>query len=375
MASKPRVQNRVSEIRKSRGVGAADLARRINVSRQTVYAIEAGTYVPNTEVALNLARELEVTVDDLFSLQTGPAKLTESLAVEVLSAGSPPKGQPVQICQIGSRWVGVPVSASPYYMPEADGIIKRTRRTGGRADLLVFAKEEAAQRRLVLAGCDPATSLLARTVEKISGVEMVCAGASSKLALNWLVEGKVHIAGSHLEDDETGEFNLPFIRKQFPNDEFTVVTFAQWEEGLVVASGNPKSIKKVEDLPKRSVRFMNREPGSGSRGLIDKLLTKAGIPAAKIHGYERIAFGHLAAAYSVHVGDADVCLATRSAAQNFSLDFVPLHSERYDLVMRRRTADLPSVKTFLDVLQRASLRRKLEVLAGYDTTQMGTVVA
>lgn len=149
---KTRVENRLAQVRKSRGVGASDLARRVNVSRQTIYAIEAGTYVPNTEVALNLARELEVTVDELFSLQEGTQTSPESLAAEVLSATMPAKGQPVRICQIGSRWVSVPVSASPYYMPEADGIIKRAGRTNSRADLVVFAKEEAAQKRLVLAG-------------------------------------------------------------------------------------------------------------------------------------------------------------------------------------------------------------------------------
>ena len=372
---KTRVENRLAQIRKSRGVGASDLARRVNVSRQTIYAIEAGTYVPNTEVALNLARELEVTVDELFSLQRGAPKSPESLATDVLSAEPPAKGQPVRICQIGSRWVSVPVSASPYYMPEADGIIKRTGRTNARADLIVFAKEEAAQKRLVLAGCDPATGLLARMVEKISGVEIVSAAASSKLALTWLSEGKVHIAGSHLEDPKTGEFNLPFIRKQFPDEDFSVVTFARWEEGLVIASGNPKGVRKIEDLARKNIRFVNREPGSGSRGLLDRLLEKAGMDAQKVQGYDRIAFGHLAAAYCVVSRDADACLATRSAAQTFGLDFMPLHSERYDLVMRKRTADLPAVKAFLDVLQRATLRRKLEVLAGYDTSETGTLVA
>jgi putative molybdopterin biosynthesis protein len=372
---KTRVENRLAQIRKSRGLGASDLARRVHVSRQTIYAIEAGTYVPNTEVALNLARELEVTVDELFSLQAGSRKSPESLAAEVLSAVAPAKGQPVRICQIGSRWVSVPVSASPYYMPEADGIIKRTGRTNGRSDLVVFAKEEAAQKRLVLAGCDPATGLLARMVEKISGVEIVAAAASSKLALTWLSEGKAHIAGSHLEDPKTGEFNLPFIRKEFPDEDFRVVTFARWEEGLVVGAGNPKSIRKIEDLARKNVKFVNREPGSGSRGLLDKRLEKAGIKAHGVQGYDRVAYGHLAAAYCVMSREADVCLATRSAAQTFGLDFIPLHSERYDLVMRQRTADLPAVKAFLDVLQRATLRRKLEVLAGYDTSETGTLVA
>ena len=373
--AKTRVESRLGEIRKSRGIGASDLARRVSVSRQTIYAIEAGTYVPNTELALHMARELEVTVDELFSLGAAVLKSPESLAAEVLSAVAPTKGQPVRICQIGSRWVSVPVSATPYYMPEADGIIKRSRRTNGRADLVIFAREEAAQKRLALAGCDPATSLLSTMVERISGVEIVSAAASSKLALAWLKEGKVHIAGSHLEDPKTGEFNMPYIREAFPNEDVLVVTFAQWEEGLVVAAGNPKGVRKPEDLAKRCVRFVNRELGSGSRALVDKLLKKAGISAGKVQGYDRVAYGHLAAAYHVVSGEADACMATRSAARTFDLDFVPLHSARYDLVMRKRTADLPNVKAFLDVLQRATLRRKLEVLAGYDTSQTGALVA
>ena len=149
--SKTLVENRLSQVRKSRGVGASDLARRVNVSRQTIYAIEAGTYVPNTEVALHLARELEVSVDELFSLSSGSQQSPESLSAEVLSASAPAKGQPVRICQIGSRWVSVPVSATPYYMPEADGIIKRTSRANGRADLLVFAKDEAGDLALLTA--------------------------------------------------------------------------------------------------------------------------------------------------------------------------------------------------------------------------------
>jgi putative molybdopterin biosynthesis protein len=372
---KTRIENRLAQIRKSRGLGASDIARRINVSRQTIYAIEAGTYVPNTEVALNLARELEVTVDELFSLSDASLKSPESLSSEVLAASPPVEGQPVRICQIGSRWVSVPVSASPYYMPEADGMIKQVGRSGGRADLVVFAKDEVAQKRLVLAGCDPATGLLSRMVEKASGVEIVSAAASSKLALTWLSEGKVHIAGSHLQDPKTGEFNLPFVRKHFPDQDFVVVTFARWEEGLVIASGNPKGVRKIDDLGRKNVRFVNREPGSGSRALLDKFLDSAHMEPRNIQGYEHIAYGHLAAAYCVVSNDADACVATRSAARTFGLDFVPLHSERYDLVMRKRTADLPAVKAFLDVLQRATLRRKLEVLAGYDTSQTGTKVA
>src|SRR5437879_10629445 len=99
-------------------------------------------------------------------------------------------------------------------------------------------------------------------------------------------EGKVHIAGSHLEDSKTGEFNLPFIRKQFPGEDFSVVTFARWEEGLVIAPGNPQGVREIEDLARKNLKFVNREAGSGSRALLDKLLAKAGMEGQKISGYD-----------------------------------------------------------------------------------------
>jgi len=369
------VQNQLSAIRRGRGVGAADLARRVGVSRQTIYAIEAGSYVPNTEVALKLARELEVSVEELFSLETGHQHDPKPLHGVVLSATAPARGQPVRVCKLGNWLVSIPVNASPYLLPEADGIISKLGRSEGRAELVVCSQEDSFTKRIVLAGCDPAIGLLARMVEQLSGVEIVSAEASSRLALTWLKDGRIQIAGSHLKDPETGEFNLPLVRREFPGEDLAVVTFARWEEGFVTVPGNPKAIKQVADLARRNVRFVNREKGSGSRALLDSLLGQAGISSGKLAGYDRVAHGHLAAAYAVYADQADCCIATRAAAQGFGLDFLPVQSERYDFVMRRETLELPPVQSFLDVLQKATLRRKLQVLAGYDTTQTGVVLA
>jgi molybdate-binding protein len=152
------------------------------------------------------------------------------------------------------------------------------------------------------------------------------------------------------------------------------VTFAIWEQGLVLEAENPKGIRSVADLARKNVSIVNREKGAGSRSLLDEKLREAGIPPSKVRGYDRVAYGHLAAALAVSMHEADCCIATRSAARAFGLSFVPLATERYDLVIRRQHARLPAVEAMLDLLNRAAIRSKLEILAGYDTSHTGEVL-
>ena len=128
-------------------------------------------------------------------------------------------------------------------------------------------------------------------------------------------------------------------------------------------------------MPLAGANWLAGRKGPGSRALLDKILREVSLSKHRIRGYDRIVAGHLAAAYAVFAKDADCCLATQSAAQAYGLNFIPLHRERYDFVLRRETLDLPNAQAFLDVLQRAALRRKLESLAGYDTRRMGAVIA
>ena len=118
-----RVQTNLASIRKARGVGAADLAKRVGITRQTVYAIEAGTYLPNTEVTLRLARALEVTVEELFSLPPQQQEEVAAATAEYLSQGELTQGQAVRVCRVGTKWVSVPVDARPYHLPEADAVV------------------------------------------------------------------------------------------------------------------------------------------------------------------------------------------------------------------------------------------------------------
>jgi molybdate-binding protein/DNA-binding XRE family transcriptional regulator len=371
------IENHLSHIRQKRGYSAAALAGKVGVSRQTIYAMEAGSYVPNTLVALRLARVFEVQVEELFRLEDASPPPPTAREVDLLPGGQAVEpGLPVQICPVDKRTMGVSPTPVAWYLPPADGVVidspekvSRQRKTRVQP----FQDEEQFGNRLLLAGCDPAMSVLARHLQK-ANIELILAHRNSSQALDLLRTGCVHIGGSHLRDEATGESNLPQVRKLFRRTA-VVIAFALWEEGIVVAKGNPKGIREIADFARKGVCLVNREPGSGSRSLVDSSLKRLGIASSKVKGYSQVAYGHLPAAWQVRTGHADCCVATRAAARVFGLDFVPLLSERYDLVIRKPHLALPAVQLLLDALNRNALRRELEGLGGYDTSDTGKQVA
>ncbi len=366
-----RVHSRLQEIRKMRGVSAVDLAHRVGVSRQTIYAIEDGRFTPNTSVSLQLARVLDVSVEEIFSI--AQERMSKPLRATLLTKNQESnKAQLVRICHVKNRLVAVPISPFPAYLPSVDAVIESRKQRSFSIDSATEIPENG--RRLLIAGCDPALSLLNELLSP-AGIEIVTVSASSRCALRWLKEGRVHAAGSHLLDRASGDYNLPVIRSLFPGASVRVVTFAVWEQGLVLRRSNPKNIRSLADLGETRATIINREKGSGSRDLLDNGLRKLGIPHKQINGYNHIAEGHLAAAYAVGTGWADCCIAPRSAARCFALEFAPLAVERFDLSFTQASLALPAAKALLDLLNRAPLRRKLQSIAGYDTGHTGEVLS
>ncbi|MGO4880844.1 MAG: substrate-binding domain-containing protein [Bryobacteraceae bacterium] len=366
------IASHLTAYRQKRGIAAAELARRAGISRQTIYAIESGAYVPNTAVALRLARTLETSVEDLFSLPSDAAG--EPVAAEEATVlpqpEKPAAGDPVQLCRVDQRTIASSPSPIPWCLPTADAVLVEAPGRAGKGSVQRFQAESGAAHRVLVAGCDPGISVLARHVSR-AGVELVVAQRNSTQALALLKQGLIHVAGTHLRDESSGESNLPAIRRVFARKSVAVITLAVWEQGLVLAHGNPKSIRSVADLARRDVRIVNREPGAGSRLLLDAQLERLGLAGEKVRGYDRFAAGHLPAAWQVCAGDADCCIATRAAARLFGLDFVPLASERYDLVVSSEHLDYPPVAALFDTLNRASFRRELEGVGGYDTSAAG----
>jgi putative molybdopterin biosynthesis protein len=367
----PEVENHLGTLRRKRGISAAQLARTAGVTRQAIYAMEAGTYVPNTAVALRLAQGLEVHVEDLFALSRAEAARRRTEEVTLLPASQPLRsGQPVQLCRVNKRLVASPPSTVPWYFPVSDAVVSRKLARNSRADVEVFDDEADFRNRVLIAGCDPGISVLAHHL-RASGIELVVAHRNSSQSLKLLKDGCVHIAGTHLREESSGESNLPAIGRLFRPDEVAVISLAVWEEGIVTAAGNPLGIKSVEDFARRNVTIVNREKGAGSRVLLDSHLKRFGMDPKNVRGYERIAPGHLPAVWQVQSGQADCCIATRACARMYGLGFIPLVNERYDLAVRRQHLNLPGIQAVLDTLSRSNYRRELESLGGYDTRDAG----
>ena len=351
------VANALGTVRKKRGLSAIELAQAVGVSRQTVYAMEAGDYVPNTTVALKLAKVLQTTVEELFKLADDASCAEQpSQTVTLLPGDDGRANQRVQLCHIDNKLTAIGGLAAQWMFLPADGVL------ASNTKVKPFHPDHEFKNRLLMAGCDPGMPVLSRHMQ-LAGVELVLSQRNSSQALKLLADGCIHVAGTHLRDEQTGEFNLPQIRKLFPAKSVAVISFATWQMGIV---------GKQMDWAKATI--VNREPGAGSRQLLDEELKKAGVKGSAVKGYDRLADGHLSAAWHVSAGFAQCCIATEAAARAFNLPFTPLVSERYDLVVRRKYVETPAVQILLETLSRLSFRRELNSLGGYDTSDTGNLV-
>ncbi|MBH8576551.1 substrate-binding domain-containing protein [Nostocaceae cyanobacterium CENA369] len=235
---------------------------------------------------------------------------------------------------------------------------------------------ERLQNTVVVAGCTPMISLWARASERWHPrLRVHHILANSMAALRSLCRGEVHIAGMHLYDPETGEHNIPFVRKALAGRSAVVIALGVWEEGLVVAPGNPKKIKTISDLVELGATVVNRELGSGCRTLLERKLQEKQIPLHTVKGFDHIVYNHQDVALSVSSGIADVGVSTASIAAAFGLGFICLHRSRYDLVILKEYLEETPVQQLLSTLGHRLVQSQLEILGGYDVSNIGEVVA
>ncbi|HEY1266717.1 MAG TPA: molybdopterin biosynthesis protein [Candidatus Binatia bacterium] len=185
---------------------------------------------------------------------------------------------------------------------------------------------------------------------------------------------ETHIAGCHLLDPDAGAYNIPDIKRMIPDTPVVLVHLARREQGLIVTPGNPKKISGIAALARPDLMFVNRQPGSGTRVLLDYELKRLRMNAAAIRGYEREEFTHMAVGVAVASGLADTGLGVRSAANALGLDFIPVGEEQYDLVFLRSFFESEKGRRLLDTIRSKGFKQAVRDLGGYDTSRSGEIL-
>jgi len=312
-------------------------------------------------------------------------KLTARLARKVPSKAGHREVVRVVAAQVGQDIVALPLARGAGVissLSRATGLVTFDEHDEGApagesvvVELLV-TRDQVARTLLHVGSHDLALDLVAELLRRLHpGWDMVSASVGSMAGLAALAGHSAHLAGTHLLDAPTGTYNVAALRRVLPDRPTLLVRLALREQGLYLPKKNPKRIGSIADLARDDVTIANRQPGSGTRVLLDHLLAGEHIDPASVAGYDRIESTHSASAEAVRSGAVDTALGIRLAATALGLDFVPLAEEPYELAIPLDLLDDPAVTRFLTALRHKDLRGQLDRLDGYRPERTGEEIA
>lgn len=314
-----------------------------------------------------------------------PARITARLARQIASSLGQEEFVRVKLGKVGGNIIATPVSRGAgvlMSLVRADGFLRISAMSEGvgagtEVDIEMLREKEEIENTVVCIGShDNALDLLANILKKrYPKFSLSSAHVGSMGGLMALKKGEAHIAGTHLLDEETGEYNIPIIRKLLGDRKIVLMNLVYREQGLIVPRGNPKNIRDFRDLRRDDVVFINRQSGAGTRLLTDKHLRDLGIAPNDIKGYEREEYTHMGVASAVLTGIADAGLGILAAANALDLDFIPVAKERYDLAVPQEYAATETVSALLQIIRTSrEFRQAVASLGGYDTSDMGKIL-
>ena len=341
----------------------------------------------------------EIFVEPLLARWQGqrphqPQTITATLTRKLNSHTGDDDFVRVAVGEVNGRFVTTPISRGAGVITSlvrADGIVRIPRFSEGEdagSSVTVHLYRdvrEIAQTILAIGSHDLTLDLLAQFLAERSSTQQASAAERSdaRLAsanvgsLGGLValrRGECHLAGSHLLDPDTGEYNQSYVRRYLPNEDVVLVTLVGREQGWIAPAGNPQNIVGWKAAARQDVQMVNRQRGAGTRVLLDYELGKLGIDPKQVRGYGREEYTHLAVAAAIASGTADFGLGICAAARALKLDFVPLAHEQYDLVMTRQTYESERLRPLLDLLHDDDFKTAVAALPGNDVSVMGKVV-
>ncbi len=291
----------------------------------------------------------------------------------------------VKVGKVGEKYIVSPVGRGAGLLMSvvrADGYIKIPAGSEGysqgqEVEVYLWKSKEEIDNTIVCIGShDNTLDVLYNYLRKrYPHISLSSAHVGSMGGLVAIKKGEAHVAGTHLLDSATGEYNIPFIKRILPEKKVVLINLVYRIQGLIVRNGNPKNIKGFEDLIREDVVFINRQAGSGTRLLLDKHLKEAGIDPSKIKGYENEEYTHMGVAQAVASGRADVGLGILASAKALGLDFIPVAEERYDLLIAKEFLNLEIIQALLDIIKNdKEFKSAVLSLGGYDIRDMGKVL-
>ncbi len=314
-----------------------------------------------------------------------PPKIRAKLSRQIASTLGHEEFVRVKIGKVGNNFIATPVSRGAgvlMSLVRADGFVRIPSMsegigTGTEIDVEIIRTQTDIENTIVCIGShDNALDLLANILKKkYPRLSLSSAHVGSMGGLMALKRGEAHLAGTHLLDEETGEYNIPVIKKLLPDKKIVLINLVYREQGLLVLKGNPKNIRGFEDLKRDDVVFVNRQAGAGTRLLTDKCLRELGIKPKDVKGYEREEYTHMGVASAVLTGVADAGLAILASAVALGLDFIPVAKERYDLAIPGEFFETEMIQYLVKIIREdAEFKETVAGLGGYDISDMGKVM-
>jgi putative molybdopterin biosynthesis protein len=287
----------------------------------------------------------------------------------------------VNIGRVGNRTVATPLpraAGSITTLTRAEGILRIPALSEGvmqneemEAELLVD-EEEILNTVVVIGSHDITIDVLADEIRRRGHNIRISSGNVGSLGgLMALRKGTCHVAGSHLLDTETGEYNIAYVKRYLKGISVSIFHLVLRDQGLILARGNPKGIGGINDLTREDVTFVNRQAGSGTRVLFDYKLEQLGVMPERIKGYGHEEFTHMAVAVDILSGAGDCGLGIFAAAKALKLDFIPVEKEQYDLIIPSSILENQNIQSILDTIESRSFKDRVTELGGYDPSKSG----
>jgi len=356
--------NRVRHFRQAQGWSQGELAARAGISRTAVSAIEGGRLVPSVAAALALARTLGCTVEDLFETPAASAP-SPRWAWEPATAGPAHNASRFWLAEVtGHQWL-YPAETTCQGVLAHDGVAPVAAAGKAPPQWLPdpLARHTAAE-TLVLAGCDPAASLLSAEYQRRTPFRMLPLARSSRQALELLKAGLVHVAGIHLGPANSAG-NEHAVRQSL-GPGFQLLRLADWEQGVALAPQTKRP--RLQALLRSKLRWVAREPGSGARQCLDELFERP-------RPWRRVAADHRTVAAAIRSGWADAGVCIRLVSEEAGLGFLPIRWEGYDLCYPRSLENDPRLAALVTLIRSPGWRELLGAVPGYQVKQTGTLTS